>query len=53
VRDLTRTTDAEAVVQLQFLHQAQGPNVSVGVTPTLTQQEKKQANVGVGQSVVR
>lgn len=49
-RDLT---DAEAVTQLQYLHAAQGPNVSVGVTPTLTQQERKTANVGVGQSVVR
>ncbi len=49
-RDLS---DQEAVTQLQFLHQAQGPNVSVGVQPTLTQQEKRQANVGIGQSVVR
>ena len=46
-------TDVEAVTQLQYLHQAQGPNVSAAVTPTLTQEEKRQAQTGVGQSVVR
>lgn len=46
-------SDQEAVVQLQYLHQAQGSNQSAGVTPTLTQQERKQAQVGVGQSEVR
>lgn len=45
--------DQEAVGLLTTLHAAQGPNMSVGVSPTLTQQERKQANVGVGQSVVR
>jgi hypothetical protein len=49
-RDLT---DVEAVTQLQYLHAAQGPSVSVGVVPTTTPAEKKQANVGLGQSVVR
>lgn len=49
-RDLT---DQEATAQLQFWHAAQGPSASVGVVPTLSQQEKKQANQGVGQSEVR
>lgn len=49
-RDLT---DQEAVAQLTYMHAAQGPNVSAAVTPTLTQVEKKAAQTGVGQSVVR
>jgi len=46
-------TDAEAVTQLQFLHAAQGPNVSAAVNPTLTQVEKKTAQTGINASVVR
>jgi hypothetical protein len=46
-------SDQQAILQLQYLHAAQGPDKSVAVTPTLTQIEKKQANVGVGQSEVR
>ena len=46
-------SDAEAVVQLQYAHAAQGPNVSVAAQQTLTQVEKKQAQTGVGQNVVR
>jgi hypothetical protein len=46
-------SDAEAVTQLQFMHAAQGPNVSAASQQTLTQQEKKTAQVGVGQSEVR
>ena len=46
-------TDAEAVVQLQYFHQAQGPNVHASVQPTFTQTERKQAQTGVTGSVVR
>lgn len=46
-------SDQEAVTQLQYMHQAQGPNVGVAPQQTLTQVERKQAQVGVGQSVVR
>lgn len=49
-RDLT---DQEAVAQLTYMHAAQGPNVSAAAQPTLTQVEKKAAQTGVGQSVVR
>jgi hypothetical protein len=49
-RDLS---DAEAVTQLQYQHAAQGPNVSVAAAPTLSQQERRSANVGEAQSVVR
>lgn len=46
-------TDTEAVAQLQYMHQAQGPNMSANVVPTFTQTEKKSANVGAAQSVIR
>lgn len=46
-------TDAEAITQLQYLHQAQGANVAAGVQPTLSQVEKKSAQTGIGQSEVR
>ena len=49
-RDLT---DAEAVTQLQYHHAAQGASAGVGVQPTLTQAEKKQAQTGLSGSVVR
>lgn len=49
-RDLS---DAEAVTQLQYLHQAQGPNVGVAAQQTFSQLEKKQAQTGVSGSVVR
>jgi len=49
-RDLT---DAEAVTQLQYYHQAQGTNQAVGVVPTLTQQEKKTSQQGISGNVVR
>jgi hypothetical protein len=46
-------SDAEATTQLQYLHAAQGPNVSAAAQQTLGQVEKKQAQTGVSGSVVR
>ena len=46
-------TDAEATAQLQYHHAAQGGNVGVTAQQTLGQVEKKQAQTGVGGSVVR
>ena len=46
-------SDADAVAQLQYHHQAQGANMGVGVQPTLTQQEKKTTQQGVSGNVVR
>lgn len=46
-------TDQQAVVQLQYLHTAQGSNQSASAQPTFSQVEKRQAEVGVGQSEVR
>jgi hypothetical protein len=48
-----KVSDQQAILQLQYLHAAQGADKSAAVTPTLTQIEKKQANVGAGQSEVR
>jgi len=46
-------TDTEGVTQLQYLHSATGPLMSVANQPTFTQQEKKAANVGISDSVAR
>lgn len=46
-------TDQQAITQLQYLHTNQGKDMAVAVTPTFSQQEKKQANTGASQSEVR
>jgi hypothetical protein len=46
-------SNEEGVAQLQYYHAAQGSNVSATAQPTISQQEKRQAEVGVSGSVVR
>lgn len=46
-------SDAEGVQQLQYDKAAQGPNMAIAVQPTFTQQERKQATVGISGSVAR
>jgi hypothetical protein len=46
-------TTAEAINQLQYLHTAQGADMSVRTQQTLTQVERQQAVVGASQSQVR
>jgi hypothetical protein len=43
----------EAVTQLQYMHAGAGASQGVSQSPTLTQVEKRQAQTGIGQSVVR
>lgn len=46
-------SDTEGVTQLQYLHSATGPLMSIANQPTFTQQERKQANVGISGVVAR
>lgn len=46
-------TNDEGVAQLQYLHQAQGAGHEARQTPTLSQEEKRKANVGPSDNVVR
>lgn len=46
-------SDTEGVTQLQYLHSATGPSMAIANQPTFTQQERKQANVGISGSVAR
>jgi len=46
-------SDTEGVTQLQYLHSASGPLMSIANQPTFTQQERKQANVGISGVVAR
>jgi hypothetical protein len=46
-------SNQDAVVQLKYFHAAQGPNMAASVGPTISGQEKKQAQVGLQGNVVR